>query len=119
MTGRNSDIVLKRAEELEIRHVLQSVKNKRAGLERIAKTLRCDMGDIAYIGDDINDLEAMSLCGVKGCPADAVEDVKKVCDFVSGKNGGEGAVRDFIDWLAKKNFWIGEKCDEDGCISAH
>ena len=44
----------------------------------------------------------MQLCGVRGCPADAVEEVQAICDYISVKNGGDGAVRDFIEWLVKE-----------------
>jgi 3-deoxy-D-manno-octulosonate 8-phosphate phosphatase (KDO 8-P phosphatase) len=57
------------------------------------------LSQVAYIGDDIIDIGAMQLCGLKGCPADATFEVKSICDFISEKNGGDGAVRDFIEWL--------------------
>ena len=60
----------------------------------------------AYIGDDINDLSCMipvkEAGGVVGCPADAVERVKEISDFVALHNGGDGAVRDFIEWIIKE-----------------
>ena len=49
------------------------------------------------MGDDILDIPPMKLCGVKACPADAMIEVKEICDFISSYNGGNGAVRDFID----------------------
>lgn len=64
-----------------------------------------DLGfsEVAYIGDDINDLACMQKVkdggGIIGCPADAVSEVKAVVDFVSKCNGGRGAVREFIDYL--------------------
>ena len=60
-----------------------------------------DVSQIAYIGDDLIDLEPMKLCGVSGCPADAVDEIRKISSFVSGKRGGDGAVREFIEWLIK------------------
>ena len=44
-------------------------------------------------------MECMKICGLKGCPADAVDEVKCICDYVCEKNGGNGAVREFIEWL--------------------
>ena len=55
--------------------------------------------EIAYIADDINDLEAMKLSGTKGCPADAVSEIKRICEFVSQFDGGRGAVREFIEYV--------------------
>ena len=102
MTGRYSQIVQNRAKELEIKYVLQNVKNKGEELLKLARETNCDVEEIAYIGDDIIDVEPMKMCGLKGCPADAVTEVKEICDYVSVKKGGEGAVRDFIEWIVRK-----------------
>lgn len=51
------------------------------------------------MGDDLNDLEAMEQCKIVGCPSDAAEQIKERADFVSKKKGGDGAVRDFIEYL--------------------
>lgn len=60
---------------------------------------------VAFMGDDLGDLSMMNKCGVIGCPADAAETIKRaVIDkegFVSTKNGGDGAVREFCEWLVK------------------
>lgn len=100
MTGRKSQIVNNRAVELEISYVLQNIKDKGSTIKQLADQLGYDTGKFAYIGDDIIDIDAMRLCGVSGCPADAAKEVKEVCDYVSPVKGGEGAVRDFIQWLA-------------------
>ncbi len=101
MTGRTSDIVLNRAKELEIDYVYQGIKDKTAKIKEIAAEFAIDVSQIAYIGDDLIDLEPMKLCGVSGCPADAVDEIRKISSFVSGKRGGDGAVREFIEWLIK------------------
>lgn len=99
ITARKSDIVLNRCRELGITEVHQGVSNK---LEKLL-TIVDDLSSAAYIGDDINDLPCMipikNAGGLIGCPADAVKAVISIADFVSGHNGGEGAVRDFIEWL--------------------
>lgn len=99
ITGRKSDIVLNRCNELEIKNVYQGVSNK---IEQLL-TLTQDLSTVAYIGDDINDLSCMSLIkragGIVGCPRDAVKEVISIADFVAEHDGGDGAVRDFIDWL--------------------
>ena len=62
-----------------------------------------DFSRIAYIGDDITDVECMIAIkragGIVGCPSDAVNEVRQIADYVSDKAGGEGAVRSFIDWI--------------------
>ena len=59
-----------------------------------------------YMGDDILDLQCMepvnAAGGITACPADAVEAVRKACTFVSSRKGGEGAVREFIEWVTEK-----------------
>lgn len=104
MTARKSDIVQNRAKELEIDFVLQNVRNKQKAVRDLANKLQCSLSQIAYIGDDIIDIDAMLLCGIKGCPADAALEVRNICDFVSPQNGGHGAVRDFIEWLVKEKM---------------
>lgn len=107
MTGRTSSIVQNRARELEIKYVLQNIKNKGEELIKLADRVHCSVEEIAYIGDDIIDIDAMNLCGLKGCPSDAADEVKTVCDYISDKKGGEGAVRDFIEWIVKNDFAMG------------
>ena len=99
ITGRSSDIVLNRCNELGINEVYQGVKDKFEILSSITERL----SEIAYIGDDINDYPCMQVVkrngGLVGCPSDAVNKVKEIADYVSICKGGEGAVRDFIEWL--------------------
>ena len=102
ITGRTSEIVKKRCGELGIQQVYQGIKNKIEQLNSIAD----DLSQVAYIGDDINDLSCMipvkEAGGVVGCPADAVERGKGISDFGALHNGGDGAVRDFIEWIIKE-----------------
>ena len=99
ITGRTSDIVLNRCKEIGITEVYQGVSNKIEKLQGIIE----DLSTVAYIGDDINDLSCMipvkEAGGLIGCPADAVEKVKAIADFIARHNGGDGAVRDFIEWI--------------------
>ena len=99
ITGRSSDIVLNRCKELEITEIYQGISDKVEKLKSIVE----DLSGVAYIGDDINDLACMKAVkeagGVIGCPADAVEEIKAITDYLALHNGGEGAVRDFIEWI--------------------
>ena len=101
ITGRKSEIVLMRCKELGIKEVYQGVSNKIEKLLSVAD----DLSEVAYIGDDINDLSAMEAVkvagGVVGCPSDAVKKVKGMADYVAEHKGGDGAVRDFIEWLVE------------------
>ncbi len=101
ITGRISDSVMNRCKELGIEMVYQGISDKTAKM----KELIFDISSVAYIGDDLNDLPCM-LCvkesgGIVGCPFDAATQVKETADFISTKTGGEGAVREFIEWLLK------------------
>lgn len=99
ITGRSSVIVTQRAKELNITEVIQGVHDKVKILRQVAEKYKCNLNEIAYIGDDENDLECMKICGVKGCPADADNEVKKIADYVCNCSGGDGAVREFISYL--------------------
>lgn len=102
ITGRESEIVNIRARELNIDYVYQNVKDKLEILKQIAELYNITFEEVAYIGDDLNDFEAMKKCGVIGCPADAVDEIKNISNYISKYNGGEGAVRDFIEWIIKQ-----------------
>ena len=99
ITGRKSEIIIRRCEELNINLLYQGVDDKAACLRKIASIYGWDLNGIACIGDDENDLSMMRICGINGCPADAVDVVKKNCQYVCRKCGGDGAVREFIEWM--------------------
>lgn len=99
LTGRKSEIVINRCKEIGISQIYQGISNK---IERL-KSITPDFSSIAYIGDDINDLQCMKSIkaagGIIGCPQDAVKQVIDIADYVSSFKGGDGAVRDFIEWI--------------------
>ena len=99
ITGRSSDILLARCKELKITEIYQGVSNKINKLKEICEQKNIPLNNVAYIGDDVNDLDCMNACGIKACPSDAVPEIVSVCDFVSTKKGGDGAVREFIDYI--------------------
>lgn len=104
VTGRKSEIVDIRCKELGINHCYQGITDKVVVLEKIAskfklKKYKNQFNEIAYIGDDLQDYECIKMCGITGSPKDAVPIIKENVDFVSTKCGGEGAVREFIEWF--------------------
>jgi len=105
ITGEDTTIVNRRAEKLNIDSdlVLQNVDNKMLALKWINRSFMLDYSEIAYIGDDINDLPVLKKVGFAFCPRDAVEEVQKIC-FVSTKNGGNGVIRDFYELMKKYVF---------------
>ena len=104
ITGRESAITKNRADELNIVELYQGKHNKLETLRKVTKKYHCNKENVAYIGDDILDIECMKECGIIGCPADAIEEVKAISDYISKYNGGEGAVRDFIEWIIKGKY---------------
>ena len=111
VTGRQSKIVENRAMEIGITMIFQGVKDKLAFLKKFAIENAVSLEEIAYIGDDLNDLPAIRHAGISACPADAAEEVKAYCDFVLPLKGGEGVVRAFTEILLKeKNLWKKADC---------
>lgn len=106
ITGRESEIVSKRAEELGIECCLQNVKDKKTEMIKVSNVYGIYQNEngilprTAYIGDDIPDYDCMKIAEKRGCPRDAVDAIKQISDFVSTQNGGDGAVREFIEWMS-------------------
>ncbi|MGL4867815.1 MAG: KdsC family phosphatase [Cetobacterium sp.] len=106
ITGKTSEIVNKRCSELGIKEIHQGIKNKIAVLDSILKKHNISYNNVAYMGDDLIDLAVMKKCKIAGAPKDSVEEVLQIANFISSKNGGEGAVREFIEYILKKeNLW--------------
>lgn len=101
ITGRRSAIVENRAKELGITEVYQGVEDKAAVLGQIASKYGFGLGQVAYVGDDCNDLEVMAAAGLVFAPADAAKEVLEYADIVVTSKGGEGAVREVADYLLK------------------
>ena len=99
LTGRKSFCVEKRADELKIKYVCQGVMDKLAYLKTFLKEHILSPEQVAYMGDDVNDIDCMQYVGFAACPADAVKKVRENVDLVSQFNGGCGAVRELCDLL--------------------
>lgn len=99
ITGRISPMVTRRADELGINHVIQGREDKLVALEELVNSLRLDLSNVAYMGDDLPDLTAIAAAGLGACPADAVPEIKQVSDWIASIAGGEGCVRELCDYL--------------------
>lgn len=102
ITGRKSAMLEKRCEEIGIKHVYQGISDKLAVMKRVMNDLEIVAEEVAYIGDDLNDISCMELSGVVGCPNDAVKQVKELADYICDRDGGNGAVREFIEYIVGK-----------------
>lgn len=103
ITARNSGTVERRAQDLKITELHQGVKNKIEKLEELLAKYNLSYDEVAYIGDDIPDICILDKVKFSACPADAVDEVKKTVSWISSKNGGRGAVREFCDYILEKN----------------
>jgi len=96
LTGRESSIVKRRAEELGAL-AIQGIDDKPSVIRNIQSERNLSAVECAYIGDDLNDYAAMMLCGYRACPNDAVREIREICNHVSPFNGGHGAGRDICE----------------------
>jgi len=97
ITGENSDIVLRRAEKLQIKVYYPGIQEKGSHLKEILNNLHLNPYQIAYIGDDCNDMEIMKNVGLSACPADAMSFIISIADVVLKSKGGYGAFREFAE----------------------
>lgn len=104
ITARINGTVEHRARNLNITELHQGSKNKIKTLEEIMAKYNITFEEIAYMGDDLPDICILEKVALKGCPNDAVDEVKAIANFVSSKHGGRGAVREFCDYILKKGI---------------
>jgi 3-deoxy-D-manno-octulosonate 8-phosphate phosphatase (KDO 8-P phosphatase) len=101
ITGRSSELVKKRMQDLKVKHLYQGVPDKLPTFETLMKTLNINPENVAYMGDDILDLPILSRVGLSACPKDSDPEVISRVDFVSQFDGGRGAVREFCEFIMK------------------
>lgn len=101
ITGRDSPVVRRRAEELRVTELVQGVRDKASALAQIGARLQVAPDSIAFVGDDLNDLPGMGLAGISFAPSDAAADVRAAADIVLNREGGRGAVREAIEMILR------------------
>jgi len=101
ITTETNPVVIARAQKLKL-PVIHSVEDKRKVLEEFCKKNKIALENVVYIGNDINDIEAMKLVGWPVCPADAADEVKRISKVVLNIKGGEGVIREIINLLKKE-----------------
>lgn len=99
ITGENTHIVKRRADKLKIEYCRMGVKDKVESACNICEQLGIDLKDVAYIGDDINDMKLLKEVGWAGVPASAPEYIKELSSVELKKSGGEGCFREFVEIL--------------------
>lgn len=103
ITGEKSGSVQKRAEKLEIKYIYLGVKNKKSLLPDILDELKLDRENIAFIGDDVNDLELLQEVGLTATPGDGTDFVKNIVHYICSSKGGYGAFREFAELIISLN----------------
>lgn len=103
LTGRECKATERRMKELKVDFLHQNIKNKMEFLKDFIGSRNITKEEIGYIGDDLNDLPPMTLTGFVGCPADSCAEVREKADYVSSLKGGEGAVRDIVEFILRKS----------------
>jgi len=103
ITGRNSTIVQKRAEELGIQHIYQGIKDKDRVLKELVASLGLNFYEVGAIGDDLNDYNMLNMVGKSFTPKNGVKEIRSIVNKVLSFNGGDGAVREMIDILVDEN----------------
>ena len=101
ITTDASDIIKSRGEKLKIDFIATGIWDKQITAGDICRELGITFQQVAFLGDDVNDMELLKLVGFSACPADAIDEVKEMTDYVLTRNGGEGAFRELADLILK------------------
>lgn len=104
LSTEKNKIVTARARKLKV-EVLQGVENKLSSIIDIEKRENCNPENILYIGNDINDYDAMKRCGIRVCPANSHLKIKEISNIVLSVNGGEGVVRELLEEKMNLDFY--------------
>jgi 3-deoxy-D-manno-octulosonate 8-phosphate phosphatase (KDO 8-P phosphatase) len=102
LTGEETEIVRRRANKLKVDYLFQGVKNKVQTAEKICEDMGITLDQVAYLGDDLNDIGLLQVVGVSACPATAPEYIRPIVNHVLSLGGGEGVFREFVESIILK-----------------
>ena len=105
ITGEKSDLVKRRAEKMDVNEVHMGVSDKMQIISEIQEIYNIDLNQIAFVGDDLNDVEVIKHVGLGIAVNDAVQSVKNASDYITTASGGSGAVRELCDLLLSNNHY--------------
>lgn len=105
ITGSNSLDVRQRMQHLKIDYFFENKLDKEPAFEELKKEAGLTDEEISYIGDDIFDIPLLKLVGFSATVPEAIEDVKKECDYITSRNGGYGAVRDLCHIILSHGYF--------------
>ena len=101
ISGGTNEGVRTRLKALGVEFIYLGAHNKLEQLNSFVNSCNVDLNNTLYMGDDIPDIPVLKIAGLSCCPHDAVNEVKSICNYISNKNGGKGAVRDVIEQVMK------------------
>ena len=101
ITGEDSELVKRRAEKLNVDYCFLGVKDKYKVAISLAKSLNISLNDIAYIGDDLNDIKLLQSVGLPATVSSAPYYIKKICKYTTTLSGGQGAFREFVEYFIR------------------
>ncbi len=103
ITGEDTHIVKRRAEKLHVDFLFQGVKNKVEVAHKLCHQLAITFADVAYIGDDVNDMALLKQVGWSAAPANAPLYVQQIVSYTTRARGGEGAFREFVENILQRS----------------
>jgi 3-deoxy-D-manno-octulosonate 8-phosphate phosphatase (KDO 8-P phosphatase) len=112
LTGEETQIVKRRAEKLNVDFLFQGVKDKLNVAIELCQSLQISLHEVAYIGDDINDLKLLKEVGFSACPCNAADYIKNKVHYVTTKKGGEGAYREFVEHIVSQYYDLNKFVEE-------
>lgn len=101
ITGRYSEIVRRRGKELKFDHIIMGNHNKSEALKKLCQEAGISLDDVAYMGDDLNDLGVMSIVGLPMTPANGRPENKEIAKYITEASGGAGAIREAVEYILK------------------
>ena len=109
ITKEKTKIIKQWAKKMNVKKVYDGIMKKELILEKICKSFKISEKEIAFAGDDVNDLELMKKVGFSVTPKDGNNTVKKIVDHITKSKGGEGAIREITDLIIKAKYGEKEK----------
>ncbi|GER58671.1 KdsC family phosphatase [Patiriisocius marinus] len=103
LTGEITNMVQRRAEKLNIEYLFQGAKDKVAIATKLCKELNITLDEVAYVGDDLNDIHLLKAVGFSAVPVSAPSYIQDIADVVLTKKGGEGVFREFVEYILEEN----------------
>lgn len=103
ITGEDTEIVKRRAEKLKIEYLFQGAKDKLSIAQDLCNKLNISLEEVAYIGDDLNDIQLLKAAGFSASPANAPVYIKQMVQHVTNLRGGDGAFREFVEHIIQSS----------------